>query len=134
MKAHHKLGYIIFVILIIVGVFVWVRPETQIDPSDEPVLDPTSEQLQGIWLGEGVYEDGSDWYMRYEFTGSNYTLETDSTYGETGTFEVSNLYEDGTIEIEKTYKEGERVHAMIITIEDEFTFNLEGMTMRHIVE
>ena len=134
MKLHHTFGYIIFIVLILVGIFVWVRPEAQIEPIGDTEIDSVAETLQGIWLGEGVYEDGSDWYMRYEFSELSYTLETDSTYSEEGTYRISNVYGDGSIEVEKTYKEGERVHAMVIVFEDEFTFNLEGITMRHIVE
>lgn len=134
MKLHHTFGLIVFIGLIIVGIFVLAHPHNTSELTTDPAMNTLQTQLQGVWLGEGMYDDGTNWFMRYTFDDTTYRLETDSTYGEEGTYRISKKYEDGSMEITKTYKEGEKTYAMVIQFKDDNTFILEGLTMHRITE
>ena len=109
MKAHHLILLAVAVVLV-GGFFLWPRINTQ-DSVDE---------LTGTWRGEASAEAEYQWWMEYEFgTDGRYTLTTDSTYSEEGTYEITERFLDGSILVKKIYSDGEKEYTMtVMTSED----------------
>lgn len=123
MKVHHWILLIVSV-LIVGGLLLWPKAPTTQSPTDE---------LTGTWSGGGVMEDGSEWWMKYEFyPDTTYKLTTNSGYGEEGQYVISERFLDGSIEIQKTWDTpgGEKFYEFIImTTDDSDVILLEGVTL-----
>ncbi len=135
MKTQNIIVLSLAVVIAIIGSLIWASPSHA--PNNvvvEPAYEEQSMALVGAWRGGGNYEDGSEWYMLYTFNeDGSYELETDSTYGESGTFRIAKLYNDGSVDVAKTYKEGEKNHEMHVALIDENTINVEGATLSRII-
>ena len=90
MKAHHLILLIIAVVLV-GGFFLWPQTNTQ-GPTDE---------LTGTWRGQASAESEYQWWMEYQFGNGQYTLTTDSSYMEAGTYEITERFLDGSILVKK---------------------------------
>ncbi len=135
MKTQHIIMLSLAVVIAVIGTLVWANPSQAPDSVNiEPVYEEQTQALLGTWRGEGHYDDNSLWYMIYNFNeDSTFTLETDSTYAESGTYKVVKTYEDGSIDVSKTYKEGERTNEMHIALTDENTIVIEGAQLSRII-
>lgn len=123
MKAHHWI-LLILSILIVGALLLWPKTHTTQVPTDE---------LTGTWRGGGLMEDGSEWWMKYEFfPDTTYKLTTNSDYGEEGRYVISERFLDGSIEIQKTWNTagGEKSYEfVIISTDDPNVILLEGVTL-----
>jgi hypothetical protein len=135
MKTHYTIIISLAVVLIIIGTLVWANPTQAPDGlTIEPAYEEQTSTLLGSWRGEGQYDDESVWYMLYTFSDDNtFTLETDSTYEEDGTFRIVKEYNDGSVDVSKTYMDGERTHEMHVAFVDENTINIEGAQLLRII-
>jgi hypothetical protein len=109
MKTHHLFLLIVSVVLVS-GFLLWPRINTQ-DAVDE---------LRGTWRGEAGVQAEYQWWMEYTFEADgSYTLITDSTYQETGTYKITERFLDGSILVKKIYNDGKKEYTMtVMTSED----------------
>lgn len=136
MKTHNIILLSLAVVIIVIGTLAWAKPSQAPDGiTAEPAYEEQTQALIGTWRGEGHYdEEGTIWYMLYSFNEDNtFTLKTDSTYEESGTFRIVKLYEDGSIDISKNYKDKERTNEMHVVLTDENTIVIEGAQLSRII-
>ncbi|HLD20902.1 MAG TPA: hypothetical protein VJB64_02300 [Patescibacteria group bacterium] len=116
MKAHH-IVLLVLAVIIVGGFFLW--PQTNIQVPDE---------LAGTWRGEASPEADYQWWMQYEFEGGLYTLTTDSSYQEEGTYQITERFLDGSILVKKIYADGTKEYEMnvLTTAEDPDVISIEG--------
>ncbi|KKW32603.1 MAG: hypothetical protein UY76_C0022G0003 [Candidatus Uhrbacteria bacterium GW2011_GWA2_52_8d] len=120
MKAHH-IALLILAVVIVGGFFLWPQTNIQV-PVDE---------LTGTWRGEASPEAEYQWWMEYEFENGGYTLITDSSYQEEGTYEITERFLDGSILVKKVYADGTKEYEMNIltTVDDPNVISIEGTTL-----
>lgn len=120
MKAHHLIPILIAVVLV-GGFFLWPHVNNQ-DSVDE---------LTGTWRGEASTEAEYQWWMEYEFeTDGSYTLTTDSSYSEEGSYEITERFLDGSILVKKVYKDGTKEYTMtVMTSDDPHVIEIAGATL-----
>ncbi|MBI4435714.1 hypothetical protein HY630_03515 [Candidatus Uhrbacteria bacterium] len=120
MKAHHWILLIVAVV-IVGGFFLWPRTNTQA-PTDE---------LTGTWRGVAGPEAEYQWWMVYTFENGTYTLTTDSSYQEEGTYEITERFLDGSIIVKKLYANGTKEYDMtVLTTDDPNLITIEGAQLR----
>ncbi|MBI4256988.1 hypothetical protein HY733_03875 [Candidatus Uhrbacteria bacterium] len=117
MKAHH-IVLLVLAVVIVGGFFLWPQTNIQI-PVDE---------LTGTWRGEASPEAEYQWWMIYEFENGHYTLTTDSSYQEEGTYEITERFLDGSILVKKVYADGAKEYEMnvLTTTDDPDVISIEG--------
>lgn len=116
MKVHHLVLLIVTVVLL-GGFFLWPETTTQ-GPIDE---------LTGTWRAEASAESEYQWWMEYQFAGGQYTLITDSSYTEAGTYEIIERFLDGSILVKKVYADGAKEYDMpVMTTGDLNVITIEG--------
>lgn len=119
MKAHHLILLVVVVVLI-GGWFLWPQTNTQ-EPTDE---------LTGTWRGQASAESEYQWWMKYQFGNGQYSLTTDSSYAEEGTYEITEHFLDGSILVKKTYADGSKEYTMtVMTTDDPDTITIDGATL-----
>lgn len=120
MKTHHYLLVVVGVLLV-GGFFLWPRVNNQ-DPVDE---------LIGTWRADASAQSEYQWWMEYEFEADgSYTLTTDSTYSEEGTYEITERFLDGSILVKKVYKDGTKEYTMsVMTTDDPHVIQIAGATL-----
>lgn len=119
MKTHHLILLIIAVVLI-GGWFLWPQTTTQ-DLVDE---------LTGTWRGQASAQSEYQWWMEYKFENGLYTLTTDSSYTEEGTYKITERFLDGSILVKKTYANAAKEYIMtVMTTDDPDTITIEGATL-----
>ncbi|MCR4314423.1 MAG: hypothetical protein NUV84_04220 [Candidatus Uhrbacteria bacterium] len=116
MKVHHLILLMVAVVLI-GGIFLWPRTNTQ-GPVDE---------LTGTWRAQASAQAEYQWWMEYEFGNGQYTLTTDSSYAEEGTYQITERFLDGSILVKKIYAGGSKEYDMVVmTTDDPHVLSLEG--------
>lgn len=116
MKAHHLVLLIVAVVLV-GGFFLWPETNTQ-GPVDE---------LTGTWRGQASAQAEYQWWMEYQFANGQYTLTTDSSYTEAGTYEITKRFLDGSILVKKVYADGSKEYEMaVMTTDDPNVITIEG--------
>jgi len=120
MKTHHLI-LLIVAVLIAGSIFLWPRWSDKA-PSNE---------LVGIWRGQASPEAEYQWWMEYEFKDNGqYTLTTDSSYAEEGTYEITQRFLDGSLLVQKQYNQEKDYVMTVMTLPDDpDTIQISGATL-----
>ncbi|MBI4437615.1 hypothetical protein HY631_01550 [Candidatus Uhrbacteria bacterium] len=125
MKLHHWLT-LILAVLLVGGFLLWPRFQNN---------DVSVDELTGTWRAEGVNEDEYPWWMEYEFQDTRYTLTTDSSYKEEGTYAITERFLDGSLLVKKIYKDGSKEYNMtVVTTDDPNMITIDGAVLNRVSE
>lgn len=124
MKKNWVLGICLVILLAGAGFFMLNRTGT---------ISINTDELAGTWSAQAPADAEYQWFVTYAFDGKGaYTMRTDSTYQEDGSYEITQGRDDDTRLVHKRYgtPEDPKEYEMEVVVDGKTkTISIDGMVL-----
>ena len=130
MKQSVLIGSLVLVIVVLgIGAF-FVLQKTQPPSTTTPTREATDE-FTGTWHGGGTTKDGYAWFVDYTFKNGTYTMKTDSSFKDEGTYQIVKRFEDNvSIQMRKQSIPFKKEYDIYISLApDKQSITIDGMKL-----
>lgn len=117
------IGSLIF-LLVVLGIGGWMLAQKSPVETATPVVKETKDELTGSWRAEGAYKEGNNWFVVYTFKNGEYTMKTDSSQSDHGSYSIIKNYGGTSLHITKTSAVQKNTYDQYITLASDGTYIL----------